>query len=202
MQTTEQQPLVEVVKDKCVNCHRCISVCPVKMCNDGSGDHVKVNHDLCIGCGQCIDACTHNARLALDDSESFFTDLKSSVPMVAVLAPASAANFPNQYLQLNGWLKSLGVDAVFDVSFGAELTVKSYLHYIKSESPKMVIAQPCPTLVTFIEVYRPELLPLLAPADSPMAHAMKMIRNYYPQYRNHRIAVISPCLSNAGSSMI
>ncbi|MCF7947441.1 MAG: 4Fe-4S binding protein [Spirochaetia bacterium] len=46
---TEQQPLIEVVEDKCVNCHRCISVCPVKMCNNGSGDHVEVNHDLCMG---------------------------------------------------------------------------------------------------------------------------------------------------------
>ncbi|MFO8064911.1 MAG: [Fe-Fe] hydrogenase large subunit C-terminal domain-containing protein [Spirochaetia bacterium] len=115
--------------------------------------------------------------------------------MVAVVAPAVAANFPNRYLQLNGWLKSLGIAAAFDVSFGAELTVKSYLHHIRTENPTMVIAQPCPTLVTFIEVYRPQLLPLLAPADSPMAHVMKMIRNYYPQYRNHRLAVISPCLS-------
>ena len=60
MQSTAQQPLVEVLEDKCVNCHRCIGVCPVKMCNDGSGDYVKVNHDRCIGCGQCIDACVNN----------------------------------------------------------------------------------------------------------------------------------------------
>ena len=70
--------------------------------------------------------------------------------IVAVVAPAVASYFPNQYLKLNGWLKSLGVRAFFDVSFGAELTIKSYLHHIESNHPKTVIAQPCPAIVTYI----------------------------------------------------
>lgn len=195
MPNVQQQPLIEVVRDRCVNCHRCISVCPVKMCNDGSGDYVHVNHDLCIGCGRCIDACSHEARLALDDTEAFLGDLKNGVPMIALVAPAAAANFPGRHLNLNGWLKAEGVAAVFDVSFGAELTVKSYLHYIETEEPETVIAQPCPSLVSFIEIYRPELIPLLAPKESPMGHTMKMIRRYYRRYARHRLAVISPCLA-------
>ena len=35
--------VIEVNKDNCVNCHACISACPVKYCNDGSADFVKVN---------------------------------------------------------------------------------------------------------------------------------------------------------------
>ncbi|MDR2435378.1 MAG: 4Fe-4S binding protein, partial [Treponema sp.] len=31
------RPVIHVVEDKCVNCHRCIMVCPAKMCNNGSG---------------------------------------------------------------------------------------------------------------------------------------------------------------------
>jgi hypothetical protein len=42
-------------------------------------------------------------------------------------------------------------------------------------------------------LYRPELIPYLAPADSPMMHTMKMIKRYYPQYKNCKIAAISPC---------
>lgn len=42
--------LIETDKDNCVNCHACIGVCPVKFCNDASGDYVKVNGDMCIGC--------------------------------------------------------------------------------------------------------------------------------------------------------
>jgi len=115
--------------------------------------------------------------------------------MVAIVAPAIVACFPDTYLRLNGYLKSVGVDTVFDVSFGAELTILSYLDYIEKKKPSMVIAQPCPAIVTYIEIYRPELIPFLAPVDSPMLHTIKMIREYYPQYRDHKIAVVSPCVA-------
>ncbi len=185
--------VIAVDPAKCNNCHACISVCPVKFCNDGSGDYVKVDDNMCIGCGACLSACTHGARRVVDDMDRFLADIRSGTPMVAIAAPAVAANFPNQYLNLNGWLKSLGVAACFDVSFGAELTVKTYLEHIKANHPKTVIAQPCPALVTYCEIYQPELLKYLAPADSPMLHTMKMIREYYPQYRNHLFVIISPC---------
>jgi Na+-translocating ferredoxin:NAD+ oxidoreductase RNF subunit RnfB len=113
--------------------------------------------------------------------------------MIAVIAPAVAASFPKKYLHLNTWLKSLGVEAVFDVSFGAELTVKSYLEHIKKNNPKLVIAQPCPAIVTYIQIYRPELIPYLAPAHSPMLHTIQMVKEYYSEYRHHKVAVISPC---------
>jgi iron only hydrogenase large subunit-like protein len=167
--------------------------CPAKMCNDGSGDIVDHHSDLCIGCGECISACTHKARIGIDDFDSFMADLKKGTQIITIVAPAVAASFEGKYLNVNGFLKSLGVKAVFDVSFGAELTVKSYVNYMKKEKPRTVIAQPCPALVTFIEMYRPELIPHLAPADSPMMHTMKMIKRYYPAYKNHKIAAISPC---------
>ncbi|MBN1601554.1 MAG: 4Fe-4S binding protein [Chitinispirillaceae bacterium] len=186
--------VITVDKNKCVSCHACIAVCPVKYCNDGSKDYVSVNSDLCIGCGNCIKACSHGARLFKDDSEAFFRDL-GSVPMVAIVAPAVAANYPNNYLKLNSWLKQSGIEANFDVSFGAELTVKSYLDHIATNKPKMVIAQPCPAIVSYIQIYQPELLSYLAPADSPMLHTIKMIKEYYSVFRNHKVAVISPCIA-------
>lgn len=185
--------IIEVDKDKCVNCHACIAVCPVKFCNDGSGDYVSVNPDMCVGCGRCLTACSHGARYGIDDFPAFLNAVRSGQFIVAVVAPGIAANFPHQYLRLNGWLKSLGVRACFDVSFGAELTIKSYLEHIIKNNPITVIAQPCPALVSFIEIYHPELLPYLAPADSPMLHTIKMVREFYPEYRGAKFAVISPC---------
>lgn len=187
--------IIDVDAQKCQNCHACISVCPSKFCNDGSSDHVTINPDLCIGCGQCIHACTWGARTIVDDTERFFADLRSGVPMVTVVAPAIAASFPTTYLNLNGWFKKQGVSANFDVSFGAELTIKSYLEHVKKNNPKTVIAQPCPAIVSYIELFKPELLEYLAPADSPMLHAVKMIKEFYPQYKNHKVAVISPCIA-------
>ena len=186
-------PVIHVEEQKCVNCHACITACPVKFCNNGTGNTVTINHDMCIGCGACIIACHHGARVGMDDFDQFINDVKRGVSMIAIAAPAVAASWPEEYYNMNGWLKSLGVKAVFDVSFGAELTVKSYFEHIKANKPRCVIAQPCPAIVSYIEIYKPELLQYLATADSPMLHTVKMIKQFYPQYRNHQVAVISPC---------
>ncbi|MDR0316154.1 MAG: methyl-accepting chemotaxis protein [Treponema sp.] len=188
-------PVVKVDEEKCSNCYVCITACPVKLCIDGSGDKLEINPDLCIGCGNCIAACTRGARQLIDDSPHFFGDLKHGEKMIAVVAPAIASVFPGEYLNVNGFLKSLGIEAVFDVSFGAELTVVSYLDYINKNNPRLLIAQPCPAIVNYIEIYQPKLLPYLAPAESPMLHTIKMIREFYPQYEEHKIAVISPCIA-------
>jgi iron only hydrogenase large subunit-like protein/uncharacterized coiled-coil DUF342 family protein len=188
-------PVIGIDEEKCVNCHACIAACPVKYCNNGAGEKVIINHDLCIGCGHCIHACTHQARLVVDESEQFFAALDRNERIIAIVAPAVASNFPGLYLNLNGYLKSRGVKAVFDVSFGAELTVYSYIKYLEEKKPSFCIAQPCPAIVTYIEIYHPELLPYLAPAESPMLHIMKMIREYHPEYRDYKIAVLSPCVA-------
>lgn len=185
--------IIEVDQDLCVNCHACIAVCPVKYCNDGSGDYVNLNPDMCVGCGRCLSACSHNARYGIDDFDDFMAAARSGEHIVAIVAPGVASNFPRQYLQLNGWLKSLGVRAFFDVSFGAELTIKSYLEHITKNNPATVIAQPCPALVSFVEIYHPELLPYLAPADSPMLHTIKLVREFYPEHKGAKYAIISPC---------
>ena len=41
--------VIHVDKDKCINCHACIAVCPVKTCNDGSGAYVNLHAKSCIG---------------------------------------------------------------------------------------------------------------------------------------------------------
>jgi methyl-accepting chemotaxis protein/NAD-dependent dihydropyrimidine dehydrogenase PreA subunit len=187
--------VIEIDKEKCVNCHRCISSCPVKYCNDGSGDYVTINEDLCIGCGECLKACTHNARMIIDDFDIFMEAIRNREKIVAVIAPAIAAEFPDTYMNFNGWLKSLGVRALFDVSFGAELTIKSYLEHVALNKPKAVISQPCPAIVSYIEIFQPGLLKYLAPADSPMMHTIKLIKNYYPQYSGYKILIVSPCIA-------
>jgi iron only hydrogenase large subunit-like protein len=162
---------------------------------DASQEKIQINADICIGCGNCIHVCTHKARTPIDDTSHFMDDLKNKTKIIAVAAPAVASVFPDQFLNLNGYLKSLGVEAFFDVSLGAELTVISYLDYVKEKNPRTVIAQPCPAIVTFIEIYHPELLPSLAPADSPILHTIKMIKEYYPKYKDYKVAVISPCIA-------
>ncbi len=191
----ELRAIVRVDKDRCVNCHACISACPVKYCNDGSGDYVRVNADMCIGCGNCLAHCTHQARYYVDDFDELREALAKGEKVVAIAAPSVAANFPGQYLNLNGWLKSIGIEAVFDVSFGAELSARSCLDHLDRNDPRAMISSACPAVVTYIELYHPELIEYLIPVDSPMIHTIKMIKRFYPSYRDHKVAAISPCMA-------
>ncbi len=188
----DKKRVIYVDEEKCVNCHVCIQVCPVKMCNDGSGDVVEYDHNKCIGCGACVKECSHDARKIIDDFDLFLSNVKKK-NFVAVVAPAIAAN-EYDYLRFNGFLKSLGVKAVFDVSFGAELAVKSYVEHLKT-NPKMVIAQPCPSIVSYIQIYRPNLIKYLAPVDSPLMHTVKMIKNFYNEFKDYEILFVSPCIA-------
>jgi len=187
--------IINIDDDKCFGCHACITECPIKFCMDASREKITINEELCIGCGHCVVMCTHDARHVADNLERLQGDLKRGDKVIAIVAPAVLSVFPGNYLRLNGFLKAQGIEAIFDVSFGAEITALSYVNYIKEKKPRLVIAQPCPAIVNYIEIYHPELLPYLAPIDSPMLHTMKMIREYYPQYRGHKIAVISPCIA-------
>ncbi|MCQ2591612.1 MAG: methyl-accepting chemotaxis protein [Treponema sp.] len=187
------RPIISVDSDKCMNCHRCIEACPAKMCNDGSGDYVKVNNALCIGCGRCIEACPHGARYGIDDFDIFIEQAKKGTKIIAVVSPSVVVSFRGRDLEFNGWLKSIGVDAVFDVSFGAELATKSYVEYMKKKDPSITLSQTCPALVTFCELYRPNLLKYLAPVDSPESTTMKMVKRYFPEYKEHKIVAITGC---------
>ena len=62
----------------------------------------------------------------LDDSASFFEDLEDGVPMVAIVAPGAAAEFPDQYVELNTWLKSLGIDAVIAEEASSSDTLRRF----------------------------------------------------------------------------
>ncbi len=188
--------IIDVDSDKCVQCHVCIQVCPVKYCNDASDleKGITVNPDLCIGCGFCIRACTHDARIIVDDTERFIEDLKNGEKIITLVAPAVDVNFPNELENLLGWLKSIGVKMNFDVSFGAEITTYQYLKAIKAGAKTPVIAQPCPAVVSYIEIYKPELMPYLSPTGSPVMDMSAWVHKKHPGYKH---AFISPCIAKS-----
>ncbi len=190
-------PVIDVIQEKCVNCQKCIAVCPVKYCNDGSGDYVKINSDLCIGCGNCIEACEeagHYARVRMDDLDDFLQALQRREKLVAIVAPAAAVSFPRNIHKLITQLKQMGVDSVFDVSLGAEITTYEYLKAYQQGANQPIIAQPCPAIVSYIEIYRPDLIKYLAPSHSPAMDVAIWIRSQ-EEYRNAKIAFIGPCVA-------
>ena len=123
-----------VDEEKCVGCNKCIRNCIVFDANFarvvGKENKVAVNPDKCVLCGKCIEVCDHEARDFTDDTEVFFEDLQKGDKISVIAAPAIRANF-EKYENLFGLLKSKGVDVIYDVSFGADITTWAYLKAIK-----------------------------------------------------------------------
>ncbi|NMA69759.1 MAG: 4Fe-4S binding protein [Desulfitobacterium sp.] len=185
-------------EEKCQGCNKCIRNCPVEANISYILDNkvkVKINYDRCIECGECIQSCEHDARTYSDDTARFFRDLEQGKPLTVLAAPSIRVNFP-EYRKLFGYLKSLGVRVFFDVSFGADITTWGYLKAIEEKGLKTVIAQPCPVVVNYIEMIRPDLLEQLSPVHSPMMCAAIYLKKY--AHNEFDFAMLSPCIAKKG----
>jgi iron only hydrogenase large subunit-like protein len=189
--------LIYTDTNDCIDCNKCIHECPVLGANvtvtDTDGKNkICVNQDECILCGSCSDTCTHGVRYFRDDMDKFMSDLKAKKAVSVIVAPAFYINYPNQYRQVFGWLKGLGVKNFYSVSFGADITTWAYLNYIKKTGKTGNIAQPCPSIVNYIEKYQPGLIPNLVPVHSPMMCSAIDLKKY--RGVNDNLMFLSPCI--------
>lgn len=183
-------------ENKCVGCNKCLSNCPIPGANiaylvDGN-NKIKVNSEKCIHCGKCIQVCEHEARDYIDDTEMFFKDLESGKKISLITAPSLRVNF-QEYGKLLRCFKELGVNLIFDASFGADISVWASMRALKKYNMNTMISQPCPSIVNYIEKYQPELIERLAPVHSPMISTAI----YMKKYANIQddIGFISPCIA-------
>ncbi len=183
--------------DRCIGCNRCISGCPIMGANlskiENGKNRIYVDGEKCIHCGHCIETCKHGAREYRDDTERFFADLENGVPISIAFAPAAAVNFGTEINHLLGYLKAKGVEHVYNVSYGADITTWAYLKYIQENQFYGGISQPCPTVVNYVEKYRPELIPYLMPIQSPLICSAIYIHKYLGD--SNKIAFLSPCIA-------
>lgn len=194
----EYNKLIYLNEEKCVGCNKCISNCPVLGANlayivDGT-NKVKINEEKCIHCGKCIKVCDHSARDFSDDTDDFFRDLSSGKKISLIVAPSIRVNI-EKYKNLFGYFKSIGINFIYDVSFGADITTWAYLKTIKEKDLSSIIAQPCSPIVNYIEKYDSKLIDYLAPIQSPMI----CTAIYMKKYKNitDKIAFLSPCIGKS-----
>lgn len=129
-----------------------------------------------------------------------FEDLKRGERISLLIAPAFKANYPSEYESVLGGLKSLGVNRMINVSFGADITTWGYLNYISKYQFTGGISQPCPAIVGYIERYIPDLLPRLFPVQSPLMCAAIYARKQMGI--TDKLAFISPCVAKKWKSRI
>lgn len=190
--------LIYLEEEKCVGCNKCISNCPILGANiayrvDGK-NKVKINEEKCIHCGECIKVCDHDARDFNDDTDEFFQDLSLGKKISVIVAPSIRVNMEN-YKRLFGYFKSIGINFIYDVSLGADITTWAYLKIIKEKNLSTIISQPCSPIVNYIEKYNSNLIEYLAPIQSPMICTAVYMKKY--KNINDNIAFISPCIGKS-----
>ncbi len=189
----DTQGMLIYTNENCTGCNKCVRVCPTLVSNIAQDNKIFVNRDSCVACGACLKACSHGARTFHDDTETFFSDLKSGKRLSVIVAPAFLANYPKEYRRVLGYLKSLGVNHIYSVSFGADITTWGYLKYITENNFIGGISQPCPAVVAYVEKYIPELIPYMMPVQSPMMCMAIYIKKYLKITDD--LAFISPCVA-------
>ena len=193
------QNLVDTNLDNCVGCNRCTRVCPVEVASIAfldSSKQIKIRVDprACISCGACVAVCRHDARFFADDAERFFADLAAGEKLSVVVAPSLKTNFP-EWRQLLSLLRNLGVELIYDVSLGADISTWAHLRYVEKYKPRSIITQPCPSVVSYIEKHRPSLLQYLSPVQSPISCLAVYLREY--RGLTGRLAAITPCVAKS-----
>lgn len=185
---------INTVEEKCMGCNKCIVKCPVNA-NDAKiidgKNKIFINPDRCIQCGECIHVCDHKARYYDDSTEDFLNHLKNGGKVSVLVAPAIRSNMAD-YKKLLGFLKHLGAHLIYDVSFGADITTWAYLKAIDEGRISTMIAQPCPVIVSYIQHYKAQLIPYLAPVHSPAMCAAIYLKKY--KKITDDLAFISPCI--------
>ncbi len=189
--------------DNCVGCNKCISVCMSFGANVSSnkkdGQRIDVSKK-CINCGQCVHVCTHGAREYRDDLESFVKDLEAGEEISVLVDPSFYMLYQGKAPMVFGFLKSLGVKNIYDVAYGAEISMFCHATYLRNRAKKgqevrQFIANSCAAINNYIECINPSLMPYVIPVHSPVICTAIYARKYLKD--TSKFMSLSPCVSQA-----
>lgn len=173
------EPLLKINNEKCITCYACVRACPVKAIRVTS-DNIKpeIIQQRCIGCGSCVAACGPEAIEVRNTRDDLKDLLKKGQKVGALVDPAIAGEFPDitDYRKFVQMLRTLGFDHVLEVAFGVDLVARSYRELFKESRGKYYIMSNDPVTVAYVEKYKTNLVPNLAPIVPPVAATAKVAR--------------------------
>jgi len=154
-----------------------------------------VDHDRCIGCGTCIGVCGSSAISVKSAVSETIGLLQSGSEVAAIIDPTISGEFPDiaDYRKFVEMIRSLGFKYVNEVSFGVDLVAAKYKELLDNFRGKYYILSNCPSVVSYVEKFHPELLGNLAPIVTPMTAMAKVVRKAYGDHI--KVVFIGPCIS-------
>ena len=201
-------PAVTFDLNKCILCGDCVRVCEemqgmgiLNFAYRGSSAQVmpafdrKMAQTKCVSCGQCAAVCPTGAitvKNQIGEAWRAIHDPKKRV--VIQIAPAvrvavgEAFGIPageNVLDKLVTALKLMGVDEVYDTTFGADFTTiaesEEFLERLKNGGPFPMFTSCCPAWVKYLENENPKYLKNISTCKSPMEMVGAIFRDKYAE---------------------
>ena len=205
---------VAIVKDeeKCIKCGYCVRVCRNDVTVSRMYELGITKKPICINCGQCANYCPTEAISEKLDYMKVLKLLKNKDKTVVFsFAPAVRVALGEEFglepgvnvdKKIISALKKLGAKYVFDITFGADLTVMEeameLVNRIQENKNLPMFTSCCPAWIKYVEIFYPELISNLSTCKSPIAMQGSTIKTYFAKMKNINPedlvnVVVAPC---------
>ena len=196
-------PLIWIERETCKKCYACVRACPVNaIILDDNEDYPKVLNNRCIGCGKCYTFCSPKSIKYRDGKASVKEFFKQECKVAAIVAPSISGEFDDitDYRKFVEMIRTLGFDYVNEVSFGVDLVAEKYKELFNQSKGKYYITTNCPSVVSYVEKFKPQLIANLAPLISPMIASAKVARQVYGD--SVKVVFIGPCIATKDEALL